>query len=165
MLIAPIGTGLRSRKGTLIRGDTSRPCRAVSVSYSMVSGIGWTPPDLGQDDVALELAEVEVEERAVDRRASDLLELDRQHLHRPVELDLPLFRLVATWRRPLTSLTSGGPDADGEVGGLVGQVGDRVQGAEDRVLVLDQPGHERLELDDQRVQLLVAARPGSPARR
>ena len=63
-LIAPMTTGLRSRNGVLIRCDT---CPCWSCTPGSAPG-----PSPGTTTLALELTEVEVEPRAVDRRASDL---------------------------------------------------------------------------------------------
>ena len=121
----------------------------VLVSYLIGKGL---PAD---HDIALELAQVEVEERAVDRRPADLLQLDRQDLQGPVDLVPALVQVARRLAQTLDVAHERGPDADDELGGLVGQGGHRLQGAQDGVLVLDQPGHEVLELDDQLAQLLV----------
>ena len=110
----------------------------------------------GQVDAALELAEVEVEERAVDRGAADLVELDRQHLDGAVELGLVLVDVAGHRAQLLDVLHERLADAVDEVGGLDRQGGDLLQRAEDRVAVLLQPADERAERLDQPGQLLVA---------
>src|SRR6478735_11339943 len=102
-LIAPITTGLRSRNGTLMSfgvpsessaGGAKRGKWATSWGKSsQLTPVGagvvlHRDGQSGDGDLALELAEVEVEPRAVDRGAADLLELDRQHLQGPVDLGL-----------------------------------------------------------------------------
>src|SRR3954454_10673714 len=78
-LIAPTTTGLRSRNGVLIAASSEvTPVRAGAV--------GDREGGLAEPDLAGEVAEVEVEPRAVDRRAADLGELDRQHLEGAVDL-------------------------------------------------------------------------------
>src|ERR1700712_834327 len=178
-LAAPTRTGLRSRNGVLMPALASRRARmaprggsaefARSARSSEVAprpGLADVVLDReagarGQDDVALELAAVEVEEGAVDRRTSDLVELDRQDLHRTVELVSTSIEVPGHLSQAVDVLDEGRPDPGDEVGGLFGQVGDRVQRAEDGVLVLHQAGHEPLELDDQAAQLLVAVGQGA----
>ncbi len=110
----------------------------------------------GQDDAALELAEVEVEPRAVDRGAADLLELDRQHLEGPVELGLVGVEVAGDLAQPLDVADERLADARDQVGGLDGERRDLVEGGEDRVAVLLQAAHEVAEAGDQPAELLVA---------
>ena len=135
-LIAPTTTGLRSRNGH------AHPRQHLS-GAGVVVAPGWSGRRRG--DLALELAEVEVEPRAVDRGPADLLELDGQHLQGPVELGLVAVEVVGDRAQLLDVLDEGLADALDEVGGLDGQRGDLVERAEDRLAVVLQPADEGAE--------------------
>ncbi len=62
-------------------------------------------------DVALELAQVEVEERAVDGRPADLLQLERKDLQGPVDLGPALVQVGRNPTKALDVADEGGPDA------------------------------------------------------
>src|SRR6478609_8635955 len=167
-LMAPTTTGLRSLNGFM--SGSPRRCseersggeerRGVTSSQITPVGAGVVlhrDRDVaGQVHAPLELAEVEVEERAVDRGASDLVQLDRQHLDGAVELGLVLVDVAGHRAQLLDVLHEGLADAVDEGGGLDRQRGDLLQRAEDRVAVLLQPADERAERLDQPGELLVA---------
>src|SRR3954453_21343665 len=149
-LIAPTTTGLRSRNGVLIAASSEvTPVRAGAV--------GDREGGLAEPDLAGEVAEVEVEPRAVDRRAADLGELDRQHLQGTVELGLPAVEVGREAPQVVDVGHERRADAGDEVGGLDRQVGDLVERPEDRAAVLLQPSDELLERRDQVIELTVAA--------
>src|SRR5881394_3719694 len=117
-LIAPTTTGLRSRNGVLIgvpaalfgggaergRGRTGFPREGMRSAFAwgaMSGGSSQIAParagvvadgdgGLTDPDLAGEVAEVEVEPRAVDRGAAHLGQLDRQHLQGAVDLGTTL---------------------------------------------------------------------------
>src|SRR4051794_30971457 len=172
-LIAPMMTGLRSRKGLLTRFSPGSPRKRwlPRAARSPSGFVGWssqvTPGGAGvvadrdghpwQLDLALELAEVEVEPRAVDRGAADLLQLDRQHLEGAVELGLVAVDVLGHGAEVLDVLHERLPDALHEPGRLHRERGDLVERAQDRSAVLLEAADEGAERGDQPVELLVAA--------
>src|ERR1700709_1097492 len=96
MLIAPTTTGLRSRKGRLISGlprkcersEQFRGVRSLEVAPARAGLVVHRDRGLADADLAGEVAEVEVEPRAVDGGATDLPQLDRQHRQGPGDLGL-----------------------------------------------------------------------------
>ena len=110
----------------------------------------------GQLDLALELAEVEVEPRAVDRGPADLLELDRQHLEGPVELAAVALDVGGQLAQVGDVVDQRRADPLDQRGGLHRELGDLVERAEDRVAVAVEAAHELPERRDQLVELLVA---------
>src|SRR3954447_16213012 len=171
-LIAPMMTGLRSRKGLLTRFSPGSPRKRwlPRAARSPSGFVGWssqvTPGGAGvvadrdghpwQLDLALELAEVEVEPRAVDRGPADLLQLDRQHLQGPVELAAVALDVGGQLAQVGDVGDQRRAHALDQRGGLHRQLGDLVEGAEDRVAVLVEAADELTERRDQLVELLVA---------
>src|SRR5262245_12906992 len=119
-LIAPTTTGLRSRNGMLIvRSPQLAPVGAG------VAGDG--EGGLAEPDLAGEVAQVEVEPRAVDRGAADLGELDRQHLEGTVDLGLAAVEVGREAAQVVDVGDEGRPNAGDQVGGLHREVGDLVE--------------------------------------
>src|SRR3954447_19397508 len=116
-LIAPTTTGLRSRNGVLIGGSSE-----VAPARSGLVGDG--KGGLAEPDLAGEVAEVEVEPRAVDRGAADLGELDRKHLEGAVELGLAVVEVGREAAQVVDVGDERRTDPRDQVGGLHRQVGD-----------------------------------------
>src|SRR5262245_55936842 len=168
-LIAPTTTGLRSRNGVLIgvpralsgRGAQRRRRRTSWGGSSEVApGRSGAVADrdrvLSDPDLAGEVAEVEVEPRAVDRGPAHLGQLDRENLEGPVDLRAAAVEVGREAAQVVDVGDEGRADARDEVGGLHREGGDLVERPEDRAAVLLQATHELLERRDQLVQLLVA---------
>src|SRR3954452_2519511 len=164
-------TGFRSRNGTLMRGPLGRvngvsavsSCAGCWSSEITPFATGWVVDGQGrlaELDVALEVAQVEVEERAVRRGAADLGQLHREHLERAVDLCLVAVEVAGDAAQLLDVGGEARPDAGDQVGGLHGEPGDGVQGPEDRLPVLAEPRDELAQLDQQGGQLLVAVADG-----
>src|SRR3954470_1504077 len=171
-LIAPMMTGLRSRKGLLTRFSPGSPRKRwlPRAARSPSGFVGWssqvTPGGAGvvadrdghpwQLDLALELAEVEVEPRAVDRGPADLLQLDGQHLQGPVELAAVALDVGGELAQVGDVVDQRRADPLDQRRRLHREVRDLVERAEDRVAILVEVAHELLERRDQLVELLVA---------
>src|SRR3954454_10536559 len=169
-LTAPTTTGLRSRKGMLISGSPRR-CSAEERSGGDeerrgVSSLQAAPirSDLVVDghggradpDLTGEVAEVEVEPRAVGGGAADLGQLDRHHLEGAVDLGLATVEVGGEAAQVVDVGDERGADPGDQVGGLGGELRDLVQRPEDRPTVVPEAADEVLEGGDQLVQLLVA---------